>query len=224
MAMLSTKEVRMYLRIRNLCGLLGIILPWIALFSAGIVLNKPEGWWWSISATYYQSPALVGVLVPACIVMMSYIGYDWKDNLITTLTGVGFFQLPIEISQIIHTACALLFFLCAAVNTLCQFTKHGATMTDRKKVRNVIYRICGWGMVGFEALLVVLVLLGAPGWVVMVIEIILLHLFGFAWLVKGEFFPFLNDKEEDFYTLPEDGEPIVGAAPSSTPKIRMQVE
>ena len=88
MAMLSTKEVRMYLRIRNLCGLLGIILPWIALFSAGIVLNKPEGWWWSISATYYQSPALVGVLVPACIVMMSYIGYDWKDNLITTLTGL----------------------------------------------------------------------------------------------------------------------------------------
>ena len=88
MAILSTKEVRMYLRIRNLCGLLGIILPWIALFSAGIVLNKPEGWWWSISATYYQSPALVGVLVPACIVMMSYIGYDWRDNLITSLTGL----------------------------------------------------------------------------------------------------------------------------------------
>ena len=216
MAILSTKEVRMYLRIRNLCGLLGIILPWIALFSAGIVLNKPEGWWWSISATYYQSPALVGVLVPACIVMMSYIGYDWKDNLITTLTGlfglgivlfpckvdwiadgsaVGFFQLPIEVSQIVHTA---------------------------------IYRICGWGMIGFEALLVVLVLLGAPGWVVMVIEIFLLHLFGFAWLVKGEFFPFLNDKEEEVEeSLPEDDEPMVGAGPGGShkaPKIRMEVD
>ena len=172
MSQKSTKEVRMYLRIRNLCGLLGIILPWLALFSAGIILDKPEGWWWSISATYYQSPALVGVLVPACIVMMSYIGYDWKDNLITTLTGlfglgivlfpckvdwiadgtaVGFFQLPIELSQIVHTACALLFFLCAAINTLCQFTRHGDTMTDRKKVRNTIYRICGWGMIGLEA-------------------------------------------------------------------------
>ena len=97
-------------------------------------------------------------------------------------------------------------------------------MTDRKKVRNVIYRICGWGMVGFEALLVALVLLGAPGWVVMVIEIILLHLFGFAWLVKGEFFPFLNDKEEAEEALPEDGEPIVGAGPHDAPKIRMQVE
>ena len=36
-----------------------------------------------------------------------------------------------------------------------------------------------------------------PGWSVMVVEIILLHLFGFAWLVKGEFFGFLNDKETE---------------------------
>ena len=217
MALKSTKEVRMYLRIRNLCGLLGIVLPWIALFSAGIKLNKPDEWWWSISATYYQSDALVGVLVPACIVMMSYIGYNRTDNFITTLTGlfglgivlfpckvswipdgttVGFFQLPIEFSQKIHTACAALFFLCAAINTLCQFTRHGETMTEQKKVRNVIYRFCGWGMIGLEALLVVLSLLGAPGYWVMILEILLLHLFGFAWIVKGEFFPFLNDKED----------------------------
>ena len=208
----------MYLRIRNLCGLLGIILPWLALFSAGIKMGKHPEWWWSISATYYQSDALVGVLVPACIVMMSYIGYDWKDNLITTLTGlfglgivlfpckvswipdgdpVGFFQLPIEFSHTIHTVCAALFFLCAAVNTLCQFTKHGETMTERKKVRNVIYRICGWGMIGLMALLVVLGLLKVPGYRVMIVEILLLHLFGIAWIVKGEFFPFLNDRDEE---------------------------
>ena len=225
----------MYLRIRNLCGLLGILLPWIALFSAGIKLGKPDAWWWSISATYYQSDALVGILVPACIVLMSYIGYDCRDNVINTLTGlfglgivlfpckvdwipdgspVGFFQLPIEFSHIIHTACALLFFLCAAINTLCQFTRHGDTMTDRKKIRNVIYRICGWGMIGLEVLLVVLNFCGAPGWTVMVIEIILLHLFGCAWLVKGEFFPFLNDKEADSET----------ETASSRTKNRMRVE
>ena len=39
-------------------------------------------------------------------------------------------------------------------------------------------------------------LVGAPGYSVMIIEIILLNLFGFAWLVKGEAFPFLNDREE----------------------------
>ena len=209
----------MYLRIRNLCGLLGILLPWIALFSAGIKLDKATGWWWSISATYYQSDALVGVLVPASIVLMSYIGYERIDNLVTTLTGlfglgivlfpckvgwipdgspVGFFQLPIEFSHILHLSFAALFFLFAAINSLFLFTKHGETMTDRKKVRNTIYRICGWGMIGLEALLVVLGLIfGTPAWFVMVIEIILLQLFGFAWLVKGEFFPFLNDREEN---------------------------
>ena len=209
----------MYLRIRNLCGLLGILLPWIALFSAGIKLDKETGWWWSISATYYQSDALVGVLVPASIVLMSYIGYERIDNIITTLTGlfglgivlfpckvgwipdgspVGFFQLPIEFSHILHLSFAALFFLFAAINSLFLFTKHGETMTDRKKVRNTIYRFCGWGMIGLEALLVVLGLLfGTPAWFVMVIEIILLQLFGFAWLVKGEFFPFLNDREEN---------------------------
>ena len=209
----------MYLRIRNLCGLLGILLPWIALFSDGLKLDKPApSWWWSISATYYQTDALVGVLVPASIVLMSYIGYNFRDNLINTLTGlaglgivlfpckvdwipdgspVGFFQLPIEFSHKIHSVCAVLFFLLAAINMLCQFTRHGTTMTDRKKVRNAIYRICGWGMLGLLALLVGLVLLNVPGWVVMVVEILLLHLFGFAWLVKGEFFGCFNDKEED---------------------------
>ena len=221
MANRSTKEEKMYLRIRNLVGILGVILPWLALFSAGIADHPNEicrqQWWWSISATYYLSPALVGVLVPACIVLISYIGYDWTDNLITTLSGlfglgivlfpcsvrwlepgtpVGFFQLPMEASQIIHTVCACLFFLCIALNSLCQFTKHGAVMTDRKILRNKIYRVCGFGMLGLMALFAVAKLLGAPGWTVMVIEIILLLLYGTAWLVKGEAFPFLNDKPE----------------------------
>ena len=207
----------MYLRIRNLCGLLGILLPWIALFASAIKPDKHPGWWWSISATYYQAPeALIGVLVPASIVLMSYIGYNRADNIITTLNGlfglgivlfpckvdwiasgtpVGFFQLPIEFSHTLHSCCAVAFFLCAAINILCQFTRHGTTMTEQKKVRNTIYRICGWGMIGLLAVLVLVVTLVSQGWWVMIIEILLLHLYGFAWLVKGEFFPFLNDKE-----------------------------
>ena len=213
----ATKEERMYLRIRNLCGLLGVILPWLALFSAGIAEHPSDEWWWSISATYYQSPALVGVLVPACIVLMSYIGYDLTDNLLTSVAGifglgivffpckvswipdgtpVGFFQLPIEASNTIHTISAALFFLVIAFNSIFQFTKSGPTMTDRKKIRNRIYRICGYGMLAAELAFVVLRWLSAPGYTIMIIEIILLHLFGFAWLVKGEAFPFLNDKPE----------------------------
>ena len=210
----TTKEEKMYLRIRNLCGLLGIILPWLALFSAGIAPHPGDEWWWSISATYYQSPALVGVLVPACIVLMSYIGYDTTDNLLTSAAGllglgivlfpckvswipagtpVGFFQVPMETSHILHTICAALFFIVIACNSIFQFTKSGPVMTERKKLRNRIYRFCGCGMFVMEAAAVAARLLGAPGYFVMFVEIVLLLLFGIAWLVKGEAFPFLND-------------------------------
>ena len=218
MALKSSKEQRMYLRIRNLCGLLGIILPWLALFSAGIAEHPNDEWWWSISATYYLSPALVGVLVPASIVLMSYIGYDNVDNLLTSGAGllglgivlfpckvswvpegtpVGFFQIPMELSHYFHVGCAALFFVLIACNSIFQFTKSGETMTDRKVIRNRIYRICGYGMFVTGAVFALTRLLGAPGYTVMIFEIILLHLFGFAWLVKGEAFPFLNDKEEE---------------------------
>ncbi len=213
-----TKEKKMYLRIRNLCGLLGMILPWLALFSAGIAEHPSDEWWWSISATYYQSPALVGVLVPAAIVLMSYIGYDSMDNWITSLSGVfglgivlfpckvswipdgtlvGFFQTPIEISHIIHTGCAAVFFFLIAINSIFLFTKSGDVQTDRKKIRNTIYKVCGWGMIALEAAFVLVMLIGAPGYTNMIIEIILLSLFGIAWLIKGEAFPFLNDIENE---------------------------
>lgn len=216
MASVTSKETRMYLKIRNVCGLLGVILPWIALFSAGIAERPSTEWWWSISATYYQSPALVGVLVPACIVLIAYIGYDAIDDIVTSLSGlfglgivlfpcrvswlaagtkVGFFQIPMEISHIIHTGCAAMFFLLIALNSIFLFTKSGAVMTERKKLRNRIYRICGIGMIILEVLFVTVRLVGAPGYTVMILEILLLHLFGFSWLVKGEAFPFFNDTE-----------------------------
>ena len=106
MAPKNTKEEKMYLRIRNVCGILGVILPWLALFSAGIAEHVgpcQTEWWWSISATYYQSPALVGVLVPACLVLMSYIGYDLTDNLLTTAAGVlglGIVLFPCKVNWI----------------------------------------------------------------------------------------------------------------------------
>ena len=213
----NTKEGRMYLRIRNLCGFLGVSLPWLALFSAGIAEHPGSDWWWSISATYYQSPALVGILVPAALVLISYIGYDNADNVITTLSGifglgivlfpckvswipdgtpVGFFQIPVEISHIIHIAFAALFFILSAVNSIFQFTKSGAGMTGRKVIRNRIYRVCGYGMLATVAALGVTYFFGGPGFLIMVLEILLLQLFGFSWLVKGGAFPFLNDIDD----------------------------
>lgn len=216
-----SKEELIYLRIRNICGLLGIILPWIALFSAGIKCCHPsDEWWYSISATYYQSPALVGVLTPASIVLMCYIGYESIDNWITTLSGlfglgivlfpcavgwkkpddlVGFFQLPMFISNIIHSTCACVFFLLLAYNSFCLFTrkKEGEIISEKKQLRNYIYKTCGIGMLVFEFVFALCVLLDAPGYSTMIVEIILLHLFGISWLVKGKAIPYLNDEEDN---------------------------
>ena len=212
----KSKETVLYLRVRNLCGILGIVLPWLALFSAGIAEHPSSEWWCSISATYYQSPALVGVLVPASIVLITYVGYNAVDNVVTSLSGifglgivlfpcevswldanarVGFFQLPMHISNIVHTFCAAVFFILLAYNSICLFTKSGGEQTDRKLMRNRVYRICGWGMLAFELAFAIAVLLPTPGYTTMLVEIVLLHLFGISWLVKGEAVPWLNDKK-----------------------------
>lgn len=209
---------QIYLKIRNQCGRLGILLPWLALFSAGIADHPGPDWWWSISATYYQSPALVAIMFPTCLVMFNYIGYDKLDNLITNLialfgiglaifpckvswipdgTRVGFFQIPIEISAIIHGICAALFFFFIAFNNIYLFpkSKPGRVLSQKKIIRNRIYRICGWGTIILEAIFPLAALGIIPHFFKMIIEILLLNVFGFSWLVKGEFFPFLNDKK-----------------------------
>lgn len=181
-----------------------MILPWLALFSAGIAEHPASDWWYSISATYYQSPALVGILTAAAIVLITYDGYDWRDNLITTLSGafglgivlfpcsvswidsstrVGFFQLPEHMSNLIHCGCAGVFFVLLSINCLFLFTL-GEKHKQQKKKRNRVYIICGLGML-LTMILFVLLQKYLPGWCVMITEIILLQFFGISWLTKG---------------------------------------
>lgn len=216
MAFFDTKEGRMYLRIRNVCGLLGVLLPYVALFSASHAGHPSSDWWWSISATYYLTPAMAAILVPACIVMICYIGYDRQDNIITTLSGifgillvmfpckvswipdgtpVGFFNIPIEISHIVHCISSILFFGLLAYNILFLFTKSDKeTISEEKRLRNKIYRFCGIGMFIAGICFVILTLFHIKGGLTIVIEIIMLNLFGIAWLVKGRAFKFLMRK------------------------------
>lgn len=202
-------------RIRNYAGFLGALLPWLALFSAwlfGAVTNDLSGNFWhdfSISATYYCSPALAGVLTSASIVLMCYDGYDLQDNLVTTLSGVfgllivlfpcdcslagsnvGFFQCPVKVSSAIHCTSAVIFFLLLAYNSIFLFTKSHGRMTEQKKKRNIIYYVCGIGMLCAMVLMPLPVSFFAKTWWV---EMIALTFFGIAWLVKGGAFSKLND-------------------------------
>ncbi|MBR6612975.1 MAG: hypothetical protein IKK93_12250 [Campylobacter sp.] len=206
------KSERWMKRVRNLTGFLGMILPWIVLLSSIIYANiegVPDGFWkeLSISETYYIAPVLAGILTTASVILMCYDGYDWRDNLITSLAGifglfivifpcncpmaperVGIFQLPAAISDIIHTASALTFFVLLAINSCFLFTL-GDSDTKNKRIRKVIYRICGIGMVASASLFLVPSLEAK----LFIIEAIALTFFGISWLVKGRVFGFLED-------------------------------
>lgn len=200
-------------RVRNLAGLMGMILPWVSLLGAILVAHTkgfPEGFWdlLSISETYYVTPPLVGILTTAAVVLMCYKGYSTKDHVISALAGlfglmivlfpcdcpaasdiVGFFQLPVKISHIIHCASAVAFFLLLSYMSLCQFTQ-GKDDTRNKHIKNIIFKICGIGMLASLALMVIPVEFFAKTFIV---EAIALTFFGVSWLVKGEFLGLLSD-------------------------------
>ena len=202
-------------RIRNLAGFLGMILPWISLIGAIIVSNTtgvPAEFWptLSISATYYICPALTGILTAASVVLMCYDGYNLRDNIVTTISGVfgimivlfpcactvsgemvGFFQLPVAISNTIHCASACAFFILLSINSLFLFTLGDKEPTKQKKIRNIIYRVCGIGMICALILMVLPVSFFAKTFVV---EAIALTFFGISWLVKGQVFGILKDE------------------------------
>ena len=202
-------------RIRNLAGFMGMILPWFALIGAILVAHTkgvPEDFWQtlSISETYYVTPPLVGILTTASIVLLCYKGYDWKDNLVTSISGVfglmivlfpcdcpaaedivGFFQIPVEISNIIHCTAAVLFFVLLAVNSLFLFTL-GESNTKQKRIKNIIYRVCGIGMLCALVLIPLPIQFFAK---IFIVEAIALTFFGVSWLVKGEIFGLLSDED-----------------------------
>lgn len=193
-------------RLRCLIGALGMSLSVIVLILSVINGFPFPG---SISETYFLEPCIAPfmiVLGSAAILLFSYMGYEWIDDIVCSLAGlfglgvclfpcyswrdadriIGTFQLPADISDTIHLVCALLFFGLLAANSLFLFTKTNGDMTKKKKIRNIIFRVCGVGMIASFALL----LLPIPH-VVWWVETIALIFFGISWLTKANCIPFL---------------------------------
>jgi hypothetical protein len=181
-------------------GWLGGLLPWLV---ALLLMRFPA----SISETYYTWEAgavFMIVLGSASILLMSYKGYDDIDDMLNTIAGifgitiilfpceseyelVGTFQIPMKTSAMIHYIAAAMFFALLAYNSLFQFTKSNGMMTKKKKARNVIYRVCGIGMIlSFGILLL-------PEFRIQVwlMEMIALTFFGVSWLTKANRYKWL---------------------------------
>lgn len=196
---------------RNVLGALGMLLPVISFVGGLFVRNKPESWWYSISVTYYITPALPIILGAAAIFLMCYRSYETIDTIVNIASGifamgvvlfpcdnpygyeyVGFFQIPVKISAVVHFSCAIALFIMLAFNIGFLFTK------GNDKIRNRIYKICAGIMICTMLVFSVVAIIKSkvtfiPGWIVMVVETILLFAFGFAWLVKGKAFSKKSD-------------------------------
>lgn len=211
------------IRLRVALGLLGMFLPIIVLVLCAIFGCAPNGHFFpdSISATYYYDPTITPFMIilgAAGMLLMCYRGYTWVDDLINTLTGifawciclfpcynggyevVGTFQVPVAVSGWIHNISAALFFVLLSYNVLFLFTKSNGEMTRNKKIRNIIYYVCGGGMLASLAAIFFVSSMYAGTWWV---EAIALFLFGIAYLTKADVFPFLfcdsafKDEETD---------------------------
>ncbi len=193
---------------RNVLGGLGMLLPVISIIGGLFVRNKPASWWYSISVTYYITPALPIILGACAIFLLCYRSYEKIDTIINVLSGifafgvvlfpcenpygieyVGYFQIPVGVSNVIHCVCAMLLFALLAYNIGWLFTR------GTNDLNNKIYRICAWTMIVIMAIFVILSIVrmcggNIPDYLTMIVEAVLLLIFGFAWLVKGRLFKF----------------------------------
>ena len=189
------------IRLRTLIGWLGMLLPWVVVILIGYF---PE----SISATWYTNactPFMI-ILGSASFLLISYKGYERCDDILLTCSGVagmgiclfpcsindvtgkiGTFMIDSRISNIIHYVFAGLFFALLAYNSIFLFTKGARVVTRNKKIRNIIYRVCGIGMiVSFSILLI-------PNFPIKawLMEAIALFFFGISFLTKANIYPWL---------------------------------
>jgi len=193
-------------RLRCSIGWLGMLLPWL-------VVLITWSWPGSISITYYSYLAtgtFMVILGSAGMLLMNYKGYTKVDDIINTITGIagllicafpmaykvageyidtGVLGLPSNISGIFHNISAFLFFGLLSFNSLFLFTKSSGEMTKNKKIRNIIFRVCGIGMLAsFLILLIPSSVLENKTWVT---EMFALTFFGISWLTKANCYPWL---------------------------------
>jgi hypothetical protein len=208
-----------YLTLRKLIGILGIALPVIVVL--GGILQPVFFIQSSISSYYYTNMRdfFIGLLSVVALFLISYKGYEKIDNIVGNMSGafalgiiffptamlcdndvnVGIFLIGDKISDFIHLTFAALFFLSLSFNSLFLFTKYNPdTLTEEKKKRNIIYRVCGIIMLLAIVCIAVYVFLLKHTCVsklhpVLFFEGIALLAFGISWLIKGE--TFFKDKK-----------------------------
>jgi hypothetical protein len=204
--MASKDMVISYMKLRTAIGALGLVLSALVALGQMSILKSISFYYWTSSRD-----VLVGVLVVAGALLMTYRGYDRVDRWLSAGAGiaavgvalmpcysvagkVGYFQLSGRISNTFHVACAGMFFLLLAIMSYWRFAKGN----EKKRLWgikcNTIFRTCGIVMFALMGLLILLSLFFPfkvlnQYKVIFIIETGLLWAFGVSWLVKGYAIP-----------------------------------
>lgn len=201
----------------------GFLLPILAPL-AGFIAYEKNGptFWWSLSATFYATSAILFIFTLSVFssFLWGYKGYDLGDLFTCRFSAVmaalvmafpcdceaagettGIFNLPTPISHIIHCIVASLLFLSFAYMVGFRFTKtdKNSIMTEDKKKRNKVYKICAIIIAAAMANQVLTSILDI-GWFTIINEAIMLWSFSFAWLVKSNKVTKFRDKVTDIST------------------------
>ena len=203
-------------------GILSILLvPASLLFGLfGLKTNNPN-WFMSISDAYFSNAGvlMIGLLAATGIYFLTYKGYDKRDRIVSLIEGIcallivlfpknpnidtikftGLFNLPVWLSHIIHVTASAIFFIALGYSLVALFTLSDSKEKTAKKItRNIIYYISG------IIIFICVVLTGVYGlnWLkvpekfpfMMIVEGIMLVVFGFSFIVKSGAIKALNDE------------------------------
>ncbi len=194
-----------YLDLRKALGIIGILLPFTVAFGK-ILLDSP-GILSSISSYYYSimGDVFVGSLCAIGVFLWSYRGYELRDVIaghIAAVSAVGLALFPTApdtgatsgqmLISGFHAGFAAAYFLTLSYFALVLFrkTNPNGEMTQMKKIRNIIYLLCGIIMLTCMLGIVASHYIPDPSiqavhptfW----LESLAILAFGLSWFVKGE--------------------------------------
>ena len=202
---------------RKMLALTGFLLPILSTIPGFIAgdRNAPD-FWWSISATFYATSGIFMIVALGRFsgFLFTYKGYDIGDRVTCCFSAVmaygillfpckttsagsttGVFNLPTDLSHVIHCIVAGLLFGSFAYMIGWRFTKTEkfTLPTGGKLKRNRVYRSCAITILTVMMFQVLTSLLGV-GWFTIINETIMLWAFSFAWAVKSGWFKRWRDE------------------------------
>lgn len=215
--MISTYEKQHYCQQRLVIGILIFLLPIVPILMTFLNPSNPPQCRYSISDTYFTNARVLFIGV-ACICgffMLTYRPYGAiLDTIANWMSGIGLigmvivptiplwnypdttnlFMIDPMKTRWVHYSFAVLIFVGFLINLIWCFQKSSSEITEKKKIRNKIYSTVAWIYAVAIVVLVFYTIGIGPLWLILVAEYIAIIPTAFAWLVKAEVFPFLNDK------------------------------